>query len=224
MKCWANTVSQCDSIQSREHYVSKGLFTGDIIRITGFPFLNGEEKELGIGRLVTKSLCQTHNAMLSEYDQEAINFANALKYANDLSLKRSNSNARKFSVHRNRINTDRFSRWVLKTYIGLSVFHKEKPDMPIEKLSELVFSKNSILRNVHYRISSKKGEEFQTSESVEIAPLLLNGKAIGIVTKIYGIELSARFFEQGKNYKSLPKMKFNEYKQGLSCIIEFVEI
>ena len=222
MKCWASKVSPCDNIQSREHYVSKGLFSENTVKVTGFPFLNGEEKEIGIERLVTKSLCQTHNSMLSEYDQEAINFANALKYANDLSLKRSKSNALKFSIHRKKINADRFSRWILKTYIGLSGFHSEKPEIPIERLSELVFSKKKILRHVHYRISSKKGDEFQTAETVEVAPLLLNGKAVGIVVKIYGLELSALFLGEADNYTSLPKIKFNEHKQGLSFVIEFV--
>ncbi|MGK0445467.1 MAG: hypothetical protein ACJA1U_002414 [Bermanella sp.] len=222
MKCWASKVSPCDKIQSREHYVSKGLFSGNIVKVTGFPFLNGEEKEIGIERLVTKSLCQTHNSMLSEYDQEAINFANALKYANDLSLIRSKSSARKFSVHRKKINADRFSRWILKTYIGLSEFHSEKPKIPVERLSELVFSKNKILRHVHYRISLKKGDEFQTAETVEVAPLLFHDKAVGMVVKIYGVELSALFLEEADNYTSLPKIKFNEHKQGLSFVIEFI--
>lgn len=222
MKCWASKISPCDNVQSREHYVSKGLFSSDKVRVSGFPFLNGEVKEIGIESLVTKSLCQKHNSMLSQYDQEAINFALALKYANDLSLKRSKSNAKKFSVHRKKINADRFSRWVIKTYIGLSVFHSEKSEIPIDRLSKLVFSKNRIIRNVHYRIASKKGDEFQTSEVVEVAPLLLNEKAVGMVIKIYGIELSALFNEEGEDYRSLPRIKFNEHTQGLSCVIEFV--
>lgn len=221
MKCWAKGVSECCSTQSREHYISKGLFTDKTLFVENAPFLGGVSKEISKASLTKKCLCKKHNEQLSVYDDEAICFGNALKYCLKLSAKRRNSTVKNFSLHRKNIDADRFSRWFIKTYLGLFEFFKYPPAIAPETLAALVFSESAITDFLKLEISMAVAEEFQLVEVVSIAPLERDEKTIGMQVQLYGVRLNG-FFSDKPEYNQKPlKIKFNEYKQGKSCEICF---
>jgi hypothetical protein len=46
MKCWAKSVSECCATQLREHYITKGLFSGKMLDVDGAPFSGGCSREV----------------------------------------------------------------------------------------------------------------------------------------------------------------------------------
>ena len=51
--------------------MSSGLLKGRTVRVKGFPWLEGQEKEIGVGSLQSRRLCEHHNHELSPLDAEA---------------------------------------------------------------------------------------------------------------------------------------------------------
>ena len=221
MKCWAKGVSECCSTQSREHYITKGLFSDKTLLVDNAQFLGGGIKEIAKASLTKKCLCKRHNEQLSEYDEEAIRFGDALKYCLELSAKRRNSTAKKFSLHRKNVDADRFSRWFLKTYLGLFEFFSYPSSIAPETLAALVFSESTITNFLKLEISMAVSEEFQIVEAVSIAPLERDEKTIGMQMQLYGVRLNGFFSDKPECNQEPLKIRFNEYKQGKSCEIRF---
>ena len=220
MKCWASSVSECCSTQSREHYITKGLFKGKMLYVNNAPFLGGGSKQVSKASLTKKCLCKKHNELLSIFDSEAIIFGQALEYALNLSQERRNSKAKKFSVHRKTINFDKFSKWFIKTFLGLHDFFKYPSLFNEPYLANLVFSKNKITGHLNLNIEMSQNEEFAIEEIISIAPLERNEFTIGMQIELYGIRINGVFNDKPNNLKHKPiKLKFNEHKQGLSCIV-----
>ena len=102
--CWAKEVSECHGGMSREHYVTKGLFDDEFLRVYNAPFLKKPVQDLPKKQLVRKCLCSKHNSELAKYDDEAIRLGKALEFACDLSRKRWYSTAKRFDVKQRIIN------------------------------------------------------------------------------------------------------------------------
>ncbi|WP_108651542.1 hypothetical protein [Dongshaea marina] len=221
MKCWAKNVSPCCNTQSSEHYISKGLFSDKMLYVESAPFLGGTSKEIAKASLTRNCLCKRHNERLSIYDDEAIHYGESLKYCLELSLKRKNSNARKFSLHSRIINCDRLNRWIIKTYLGLAEFFKYESAIDKGELAKLVYSDTSIKHYLHLETTMEIQEDFQIKESVSIAPLEKNERTIGIQVELYGIRLNGIFSDKPEYIQSPIRVKFNEHKQGPSCVVKF---
>lgn len=219
VNCWAKEVSECCSTQSREHYITKGLFSDKIVKVSGAPFLNGEEKLLSKASLTKKCLCSKHNSLLSLYDDEAIKFANSLKYAHKLSMKRRDENRKKFPTHYKFSDADAFSRWLVKTYINMLDFFPKPPVIDESALAKLVFSRGKIVKFLSYRISMDVGDKFQITESVGVAPLMNEKNTVGLSIWIYGVNIQAIIHDTPKSVGKLPKIKFNDINNGLSCVV-----
>ena len=71
MECWASILGRCAGGQSREHYITKGLYPG-LVKAVGLPWAKGEPIELPIEALAANILCAGHNNALSPVDGEAI--------------------------------------------------------------------------------------------------------------------------------------------------------
>lgn len=222
MKCWAKNVSPCCNTQSSEHYISKGLFSGKMLYVENAPFLGGASKEISKASLTRNCLCKRHNERLSIYDDEAIHYGESLKYCLELSLKRRNLNVTKFSLHTKSINYDRFNRWFIKTYLGLAEFFRYESAIDKEKLAKLVYSETSIKHYLYLEAAMEIQEDFQIKESVSIAPLEKDEKTIGMQIELYGIRLNGIFSDKAEHIQKPIKIKFYEYKQGLSCVVNFV--
>ena len=221
MKCWAKNVSPCCNTQSSEHYISQGLFSSKMLYVQNAPFLGGVSKEISKASLTRNCLCKKHNEQLSIYDGEAIHYGRSLKYCLELSLKRRKSNAQKFSLHSKTINYDRFNRWYIKTYLGLVEFFRYESAIDKDELAKLVYSTSSIKHYMHLEAAMSIQEEFQIKECVSVAPLEKNEKTIGMQVELYGIRLVGIFSDKAEHIQTPLKIKFNEHKQGLSCVVKF---
>jgi hypothetical protein len=222
MKCWAKSVSDCCNTQSREHYITKGLFDNKMLYVDNAPFLGGKSLEISKASLTKKCLCKKHNEQLSIYDDEAIKLGRSLEYAMALSLERRNSNLKKFSVHKKVIQRERLTRWFIKTYLGLYEFFKYSSELDEVFLANLVYSNNKVSDFVTLNFTMAQGEDFQIKQVVSIAPIEDQGKTKGMQLELYGVRVQGVFHSE-KQIESAPmKLKFNEHKQGLSCVISVV--
>lgn len=223
MKCWAEGVSDCCDRQSREHYITKGLFSGKTVKVSGasgiLPFLNGEELTMPKASLTRKCLCSKHNSLLSPFDEEAINFAKSLEYANKLSMERSADKRKKLPVHYKYSDADAFSRWIIKTYINMLEFFPKPSSISEHDLANLVFSRGKVTKYVSYQVSMDIGDEFQVAETVGIAPMMTDIATVGISIWIYGINIQCLIHDSPISNGKLPKIKFNEHGKGLSCVV-----
>ncbi|ODA33794.1 hypothetical protein [Veronia pacifica] len=169
MKCWARSVSGCCTTQSREHYITKGLFSGKIVKVKNAPFLGGGMKQLSKASLTRKCLCKKHNELLSIFDDEAIRFGKALEYALNLSLERRHSKQKKFSVHNKHIDREKLTRWFVKTFLGLYEFFQYPPAVVESELARLVYSRNKKVANsIQLNIEMQKNENFDIKQVVSV--------------------------------------------------------
>lgn len=141
-KCWAKTLGGCSNIQSREHYLSQGLWEDDTITVKG---LWEEERTVGLSSLTTKNLCKTHNELLSPLDSEAKRIFQTISELYRLQDVRLKLKPRKFwTVKRYQVSGSLFERWAAKFIVGVFyVFGKDKhwhltQTGPLEPPSEIV--------------------------------------------------------------------------------------
>lgn len=72
MACWARSRGDCKGGITREHIVSKGLFTTGGVRVKGLHWCPDGAVDIGLGAAVVKNACAYHNSSLSRYDMGAI--------------------------------------------------------------------------------------------------------------------------------------------------------
>lgn len=84
MRCWAHDLGGCEGGISGEHYISKCLADGEIMRIRGLPFCDDEYREIPWASATVNALCRRHNSILSPIDQAAKVFKNAIAEVEDL--------------------------------------------------------------------------------------------------------------------------------------------
>lgn len=101
--------------------MSEGLWKGRTIKVKGFPWLNGEEREVGVGSFQSKILCKDHNSNLSELDTEAKKTFDTIEAIfihldKNKNLKPSKSFWRPKT---NYIDGCKFERWTAKLLVGL---------------------------------------------------------------------------------------------------------
>jgi hypothetical protein len=121
MKCWAMALGDCRGKQSREHHMSRGLWKGRTVRVKGFPWLKGLEKEVGVECLQSRVLCEGHNNALAPLDAEAQQaFENIERLLDEL---KRNSELKSRNAFRKpgvwKVNGSNFERWAAKLLIGL---------------------------------------------------------------------------------------------------------
>jgi len=101
--------------------MSAGLWKGRTVRLRGFPWIDGDEKEIGLSSFQARVLCEKHNNILSPLDREAVKIFDGLEMSllqvADLQSRRPSYSYRK-PITRS-VNGVRFERWVAKGLIGL---------------------------------------------------------------------------------------------------------
>lgn len=119
-KCWAAAIGGCSDKLSREHYMSEGLWESRQITVSGFDWLNGEEKTVGLGSLTARILCERHNNGLSRLDKEAIKFFSILDEIRRMQDVRLRTGGRDFcNVIKYRVDGTLFERWAAKFLLGI---------------------------------------------------------------------------------------------------------
>jgi hypothetical protein len=119
VNCWADCLGGCSSKQSGEHYVTKGLFEGDSLKIKGLPWCKFEEKTIGLGSATANILCKAHNEQLSQLDGEAIRAFDAIREIFELQERQRALRPQVWKTRTWRLNGPLLERWFLKTTINL---------------------------------------------------------------------------------------------------------
>jgi len=111
---------------SKEHPISRGLFTSPRLVYTGFPFPDGTE--LSIDAVTTKTLCTRHNSELSPLDQAAVDVHNAVRRLMEIPKVRQQQ-SRRWPTFELVVDGLLFERWMLKMSINMLQFKKDEfPD------------------------------------------------------------------------------------------------
>lgn len=69
-QCWAREIGGCSGVMSKDHPVSAQLLPQGAI-VSGFPWLGGKPKAVGLNSLGVRCLCTHHNSQLSRLDDAA---------------------------------------------------------------------------------------------------------------------------------------------------------
>lgn len=112
--CWADPSGEsCANGPTNEHVVSAGILK----RIGPIRFkVNGEAKAFGRGSYKLSLLCQKHNEMLSNYDNEMIRFIDSLRMI-------TTESHRDTAPGRTEINGHWIELWFAKTLVNSCFFH-----------------------------------------------------------------------------------------------------
>jgi hypothetical protein len=132
--CWASCVDGCGGGQSREHYISDGIYDGETITAFGLPWCKDAPLTIGVSAAVAKILCKDHNSALSNFDSEASRLSLFLK-KNIL-----NEPLQSNSI---RLNGQHLEKWTLKTMLNLGYVGALEPGVsiiPPESLVRILFS------------------------------------------------------------------------------------
>lgn len=119
VKCWAECMGGCSSIQSREHYITKGLFSGKAVKLKGLPWCKFEEKTVGLAAASSKMLCKTHNEQLSNLDDSAIQAFESFRQIFALHDRQYALPPQSYLLRTWKIDGRLLERWFLKTLVNL---------------------------------------------------------------------------------------------------------
>jgi hypothetical protein len=154
MKCWASCIDGCSNKISREHTVTRAMFLDKEITVSGPPWCARVPKNIGLANLTAKVLCVVHNSALSEVDQEAVRFAEAMRESFRLLTVRHNLKPRRWTIKRFPVDGQRMERWFLKTLINVAC-HRGSPigpdshhrGLPSNSLVEIAFGRRTFEPN-----------------------------------------------------------------------------
>jgi hypothetical protein len=115
--CYLNVTQDCNQTITGEHYVSDTALKtiAPVLHISGFPWLQAP-RDIPIGRLTSKILCERHNAAFSAIDTEGGRFFRWIRDFASSSTPLHHRTMVLFSGHD-------IERWFLKTFLGLLVSH-----------------------------------------------------------------------------------------------------
>lgn len=178
--CWAGCLGGCSQVQSREHYVSKGLFNGKSIKLSGLPWCKLEEKTIGLASAASKMLCKTHNERLSTLDEEAIRAFDALREIFSLQARQKKLKARNWKVRTWRLNGPLLERWFLKTLINLAQVQTQaiawpnatEPRVPSREAVEACFGQRPILSPRGLYAAAAVGHRIDSRDYVSFSPII----------------------------------------------------
>jgi hypothetical protein len=177
--CWAKSLGGCSPIQSREHYISKGLFEGDAVKLIGLPWCKFEEKTIGLASASTKILCKTHNERLSNLDDEAIRAFTSIREIFLLQSRQKLLSPRFWKVQTWKVNGRLLERWFLKTAINLMHVQTQaiawpgatEPRVPTTDVVDACFGLSPIRSPRGLHAVAAVGQDVESSDYVSFAPL-----------------------------------------------------
>jgi hypothetical protein len=183
--CWANILKDCDGGISREHIVSKSLFTSPQVDVNGFAWCKNETKRIGLSSLTKKCLCKEHNSRLSPLDSAASHAFDTLRQQTKLSNERAKYPDKKFKKITFSLNASALEKWLLKTLINISydseyyIGHdSESLGRPSKHLVNVVFGIERFSRNNGMYVAYKEGGEINSQDTVGFSPIIKDTKYI----------------------------------------------
>jgi hypothetical protein len=187
--CYAAVLNDCSPHLSREHYVTKSLLDylnkdGSLL-VSGFPWMNGQTKNLPPDALAAKVLCERHNSALSPLDDIAVRLFQAFDERGVVGSGR--LVLRVFSGHD-------LERWLLKVLCGLAqkknLQTDDVCDMSIQRhWLEILFGYSDFPKDIGLYVCVTKGHLMQSDFDLTIRALTRRHILTGIVLTVYGYEI-----------------------------------
>lgn len=177
--CWAAGLGECSDIQSREHYISKGLFKGKSLKLQGLPWCKTTEAEIGLASASSKILCKLHNERLSILDDEAIRTFDCVRRIFALQAVQKQLPVQHWKVQRWTLNGRLLERWFLKTMVNLVMVQTADAVWPGSTVVRLppkdvvaaCFGAVPILSPRGLYAAGAVGQNVNSHDSVSFAPL-----------------------------------------------------
>lgn len=210
VKCWANSLGDCNSTQSKEHYVSKNLFDGDVA-VSGFKWLKEETKVFKRSDIGSNILCSKHNSDLSVLDAEAGKTLRTLKELMRVQEVRKNFKKLNLSLlFQSKIKGDLLERWAAKVVIGLfcvvgkdkEYWHLNGKDKwnPPQEIVAPIYGKTHFKEPVGLYVAMKEGEDVDFPDGVSISPLFYENEGlVGAILYFKGIRFLVWLYSESPN-------------------------
>jgi hypothetical protein len=177
--CWANCLGDCAAKISREHPVSKSLYTSDVVVVAGFSWCKNAPKTVGLASLTAKILCERHNSRLSDVDSAGAHAFDAFRQCQGLLNVRGKNPKTRWTIRRFHVDGPRLERWFLKTTINLchgQAFKIGRDSTecgrPTDELVKIAFGLRSFPGKAGLYSIVRVGQARYSDDSVKFAPLI----------------------------------------------------
>jgi hypothetical protein len=179
--CWAESLGNCCNKQSREHPVSKSLFSSGVVDVHGFPWCKEKPAQVGIASLTAKILCRHHNSELSSLDEAALQAFGVFQEACRLTEVRQKMKPTVWNIKKYRINGPKLERWFLKTLINLCFDRghaigrdSQAEGRPSERLVRIAYGLEPFQGKAGLYSVSRVGMNINWEDVVQFVPLFKN--------------------------------------------------
>lgn len=222
--CWAACLGECSDKISREHIITKAICLDNEMTVSGMPWCL-EPKKVSVENLTAKILCVAHNSTLSEVDQEAVRFVEALRESLRLLAVRVARKNHRWRTVRFPVDGYRLERWLLKTIINATYGRgcrigadSAEHGQPSNSLVEIAFGKN--------RFQPEAGmygvyDEFETRPKQDGIDILVYNAPAGVVQGAVFSFLGFRLLlHLDRNGPTMPLMEISTESGEAADIVE----
>lgn len=185
MACWAECLGGCGGKSSREHIISQSLFISRKVRVQGLSWCREESKEIGLGSLTAKVLCQLHNSQLHEVDTAGGEAFDAFRQFTRISNEREKNPPKIWSLVEHSIDGTMLERWFLKTLIILSFGGRmpigtpsAPPGCPDARLVGIAYGQRKFEGRAGLYFVVGPGVEVDSDDTVQFVPVIKDGAYI----------------------------------------------
>lgn len=186
--CYANCLGDCDDKRSQEHFISESLLEylnqEKNLRVSGFPWLRGEERALPPSALKSGVLCKRHNSALSQLDSIAVRLFQAFD--------ENQTQGREHSLYL--FCGHDIERWLLKVLCGLAAsgnlgLNGECDTSIPEYWLRILFGETEFFGEQGLYVCKLRGHRFEGPRGVELRAITGGGRLTGIGLWVCGYEL-----------------------------------
>jgi hypothetical protein len=198
---------------SREHIVTRAITLDSEVTVSGMPWCADEPKRVGLASLTAKILCVAHNSALSEVDQEAVRFAEAMWESFRLLRVRIGRNDHRWRIVRFPVDGYQLERWHLKTLINVA-YDRGSPIGPDSQdvglpssrsLVEIAFGRKAFEPNAGLYGIFDAPENRPSTDGIEIHAINTHtNRVLGAVFCFLGVRLLLYMDTKGP---TLPRME-----------------
>ena len=185
MECWADCLGDCAGGQSREHYISDGIFDGESVTAFGLSWCKDRPISIGLGSATSRILCKKHNESLSDVDAEAAKLSRFIS---------SNIAVQPLSRDSMVLSGQALEKWSLKTLLSLGYIGALDPTS-FTRLKPSVEIVNPLFRGVpvpegaglYFVTSSLSSDDFKVGLAWKAIRNQSNGKVFGMAFTFNGL-------------------------------------
>lgn len=153
---------------SGEHFITRGIWPNEKIRVGGLPQFQGERREIHIDNLVANVLCEKHNSATSHLDQALVDLVNCIRELNRLRQVRERSRLKRHRPMRFVVDGPKVERCVLKMVMNCGHVLRSTLDgwSPPEDLAEVIFGARPVPEGAGLAMLGQVGDQRREMEAV----------------------------------------------------------